>query len=112
MYAPIGPRLAADQGRSDRRGSSPMLGGLGQVLTKIRCRVTTSEGVQLTVSSPVGADGVHSTVRKCCFPDRKTAEFLHDGGIDVRPHPHIGLATVTYLCQGQFRTAIAWAPTR
>jgi redox-sensitive bicupin YhaK (pirin superfamily) len=28
------------------------------------------------------------------------AEFLTDQGIDVRPHPHIGLATVTYLHSG------------
>ena len=30
------------------------------------------------------------------------AEFLDAGGIDVRPHPHIGLATITYLYQGEF----------
>lgn len=30
------------------------------------------------------------------------AEFITDGGIDVRPHPHIGLSTVTYLYQGEF----------
>ncbi len=29
------------------------------------------------------------------------AEFLTGRGIDVRPHPHIGLATVTYLFQGE-----------
>ncbi|MDX5593595.1 pirin family protein [Pseudovibrio sp. SPO723] len=29
------------------------------------------------------------------------AEFLHGGGIDVRPHPHIGLSTVTYLLEGE-----------
>lgn len=29
------------------------------------------------------------------------AEFLTDQGIDVRPHPHIGLATVTYLFDGE-----------
>ena len=29
------------------------------------------------------------------------AEFLTGGGIDVRPHPHIGLATVTYLQRGR-----------
>jgi redox-sensitive bicupin YhaK (pirin superfamily) len=29
------------------------------------------------------------------------AEFLTGGGIDVRPHPHIGLATVTYLFEGE-----------
>lgn len=28
------------------------------------------------------------------------AEFLSGQGIDVRPHPHIGLATVTYLHKG------------
>lgn len=31
------------------------------------------------------------------------AEFITGGGIDVRPHPHIGLATVTYLYKGGFR---------
>ena len=31
------------------------------------------------------------------------AEFVKDGGIDVRPHPHIGLATVTYLFEGEFQ---------
>jgi hypothetical protein len=29
------------------------------------------------------------------------AEFLLGQGIDVRPHPHIGLATVTYLIDGE-----------
>ncbi len=28
------------------------------------------------------------------------AEFISGQGIDVRPHPHIGLATVTYLFEG------------
>ena len=37
------------------------------------------------------------------FDQMGPAEFLHDGGIDVRPHPHIGLATVTYLYQGEFQ---------
>ena len=30
-------------------------------------------------------------------------EFLTGQGIDVRPHPHIGLATITYLYQGEFQ---------
>ncbi|ALI55383.1 pirin family protein [Celeribacter marinus] len=30
------------------------------------------------------------------------AEFIDEGGIDVRPHPHIGLGTVTYLYEGEF----------
>jgi hypothetical protein len=31
------------------------------------------------------------------------AQFEPGSGIDVRPHPHIGLATVTYLFEGAFR---------
>jgi redox-sensitive bicupin YhaK (pirin superfamily) len=31
------------------------------------------------------------------------ATFATGEGIDVRPHPHIGLATVTYLFEGMFR---------
>lgn len=30
------------------------------------------------------------------------AEFLTGKGIDIRPHPHIGLGTVTYLYRGDF----------
>lgn len=30
------------------------------------------------------------------------AEFLTGQGLDVRPHPHIGLGTVTYLFRGDF----------
>jgi len=30
------------------------------------------------------------------------ADFKPGAGIDVRPHPHIGLATVTYLFDGEF----------
>jgi len=29
------------------------------------------------------------------------AEFLLGAGMDVRPHPHIGLSTVTYLFDGE-----------
>ncbi|MCJ8139873.1 pirin family protein [Falsirhodobacter halotolerans] len=36
------------------------------------------------------------------FDQMGPAEFLTGGGIDIRPHPHIGLATVTYLYKGEF----------
>lgn len=36
------------------------------------------------------------------FDQAGPAEFLTGQGIDVRPHPHIGLATVTYLYRGNF----------
>ncbi|MAJ64688.1 MAG: hypothetical protein CBB62_10700 [Micavibrio sp. TMED2] len=34
------------------------------------------------------------------FDQMGPAEFITGAGIDVRPHPHIGLATVSYLYQG------------
>jgi len=37
------------------------------------------------------------------FDQMGPVEFLTDQGIDVRPHPHIGLATVTYLFKGEFQ---------
>jgi redox-sensitive bicupin YhaK (pirin superfamily) len=35
------------------------------------------------------------------FDQMGPAEFLLGHGVDVRPHPHIGLATVTYLFEGE-----------
>lgn len=35
------------------------------------------------------------------FDQMGPSEFVLGEGIDVRPHPHIGLATVTYLFQGE-----------
>ncbi|MFN4153689.1 MAG: pirin family protein [Paracoccaceae bacterium] len=35
------------------------------------------------------------------FDQMGPAEFLTGKGIDVRPHPHIGLGTVTYLMKGR-----------
>ena len=36
------------------------------------------------------------------FDQMGPAEFLTGRGVDVRPHPHIGLGTVTYLYRGDF----------
>ncbi len=36
------------------------------------------------------------------FDQAGPAEFLTQQGIDVRPHPHIGLSTITYLFAGEF----------
>lgn len=35
------------------------------------------------------------------FDQMGPAQFIAGRGIDVRPHPHIGLATVTYLFEGE-----------
>lgn len=37
------------------------------------------------------------------FDEMGPADFQPGAGIDVRPHPHIGLATVTYLFDGEMR---------
>jgi len=37
------------------------------------------------------------------FDQMGPAQFAPGSGIDVRPHPHIGLATVTYLFEGALR---------
>ena len=37
------------------------------------------------------------------FDQMGPAEFVTGQGIDVRPHPHIGLATVTYLYRGEMQ---------
>jgi len=37
------------------------------------------------------------------FDHMGPVEFLTGQGIDVRPHPHIGLGTVTYLYDGEFQ---------
>lgn len=37
------------------------------------------------------------------FDQAGPAEFITGSGVDVRPHPHIGLATVTYLYRGEFQ---------
>ena len=36
------------------------------------------------------------------FDQAGPAEFLTGQGIDIRPHPHIGLGTVIYLYRGDF----------
>ena len=37
------------------------------------------------------------------FDEIGPAQFSPGDGVDVRPHPHIGLATVTYLFEGEMR---------
>ena len=48
----------------------------------------------------IGRSGARS-VRSCSSIISVPAEFPPGEGIQVRPHPHIGLATVTYLYEGE-----------
>jgi len=50
----------------------------------------------------LGGDAVQAQGRGDVVDQAGPAELLTGHGVDVRPHPHIGLGTVTYLFQGDF----------
>ena len=55
----------------------------------------------LTVRRALPRHGRH-TVGAWCFVDHMgPASVTPDGGLDVAPHPHIGLQTVTWLLEGE-----------
>lgn len=77
-------------------------------------RSTDIDGVESVILPPVRDLGDGFTVRRALpsahrrmvgpfiFLDQMGPAAFHDGeGLDVRPHPHIGLATVTYLLDGE-----------
>ncbi|CAM5617643.1 hypothetical protein SHIRM173S_00709 [Streptomyces hirsutus] len=48
-----------------------------------------------------------------CFADHMGPAYVtENSGLDIGPHPHIGLQTVTWLTDGQVCTATASAPSR
>ena len=55
-----------------------------------------------TVARVLPAPGHHMVGPFIFFDHMGPARFPPGQGIDVRPHPHIGLATVTYLFTGAF----------
>ncbi|HEY1125571.1 MAG TPA: pirin family protein [Sphingobium sp.] len=77
-------------------------------------RETDMDSVEMIILPPVRDLGDGFTVRRALpsphrrmvgpfiFFDQMGPAILGPGdGLDVRPHPHIGLATVTYLLEGQ-----------
>ena len=78
----------------------PLTGGLDSIETLIIPRARDLGGFEVRRALPAPK---RQMVGPFIFFDQMgPAEFLTGGGIDVRPHPHIGLATVTYLYQGEF----------
>src|SRR3954467_13712032 len=74
---------------------------------------TSAEAIEITIV-PRAVDLGEMTVRRALpstkrqmvgpfifFDQMGPAEFLTDQGIDVRPHPHINLSTLTYLFEGE-----------
>jgi redox-sensitive bicupin YhaK (pirin superfamily) len=77
-------------------------------------RSSDAEGVDLVILPPVRDLGEGFTVRRALpsahrrmvgpfifFDQMGPAVFRGGEGLDVRPHPHIGLATITYLIEGE-----------
>lgn len=77
-------------------------------------RSSTAAGVETVLLPPVRDLGDGFTVRRALpsahrrmvgpfifFDQMGPAAFRDGEGLDVRPHPHIGLATVTYLLDGE-----------
>lgn len=74
---------------------------------------TAAEAIELAIT-PRDRDLGSFSVRRALPDERRQmvgpfifydhlgpAQFAPGQGMDVRPHPHIGLATVTYLCEGR-----------
>lgn len=81
--------------------SCPEAGNLADIETLIVPRARDLGGFEVRRALPAPK---RQMVGPFIFFDQMgPVEFLDDGGIDVRPHPHIGLATVTYLYQGEFQ---------
>jgi redox-sensitive bicupin YhaK (pirin superfamily) len=79
----------------------PEAGELDSIETQIIPRARDLGGFEVRRALPAPA---RQMVGPFIFFDQMgPAEFLTGGGIDVRPHPHIGLATVTYLYNGEFQ---------
>jgi redox-sensitive bicupin YhaK (pirin superfamily) len=77
-------------------------------------RSSEIDGVDMVILPPVRELGDGFTVRRALpsvhrrmvgpfifFDQMGPAAFTNGEGLDVRPHPHIGLATVTYLLDGE-----------
>ncbi|MFY9238179.1 MAG: pirin family protein [Roseovarius sp.] len=80
---------------------SPQAGRLDDIETLIVPRARDLGGFEVRRALPAPE---RQMVGPFVFFDQMgPAEFLTGKGIDVRPHPHIGLGTVTYLYDGEFQ---------
>ncbi len=81
--------------------SCPETGTLDSIETQIVPRARDIGGFEVKRALP---SAKRQMVGPFIFFDQMgPAEFITGKGIDVRPHPHIGLATVTYLFDGEFQ---------
>ncbi|MEM7462962.1 MAG: pirin family protein [Pseudomonadota bacterium] len=79
----------------------PTAGGVDSIETLIVPRARDLGGFEVRRALPAPK---RQMVGPFIFFDQAgPAEFITGEGIDVRPHPHIGLGTVTYLYKGEFQ---------
>ncbi len=65
-------------------------------------RTTDLSGFEISQAFTVGA-ALHGRGPFVFLDHMDPAEFRAGTGLDVRPHPHIGLAAVTYLFDGEIQ---------
>ena len=63
----------------------------------------TSDIGQMQVKRALPSKQMRSVGSFVFWDQMGPGELLAGSGIDVRPHPHIGLATLTYLCAGNIQ---------
>src|SRR5260370_40042693 len=84
------------RGKGPRRGGAPACDAIERVIVP---RTSDIGGFSVRRALP---SAQRRMVGPFIFLDHMgPAEFRAGQGIDVRPHPHIGLATVTYLFTGE-----------
>jgi redox-sensitive bicupin YhaK (pirin superfamily) len=91
------------------------LSNLSQSIDNPECDKEPCDGIELIIRPGKKDLGGFSVRRALPFPNRRMvgpwiffdhagpATFEPGDGIDVRPHPHINLATVTYMFEGSFQ---------
>jgi len=103
-----GPRTGGDEGKEAVMSWNPALDpgcpdavGLDAIETLVVPRARDIGGFEVRRALPAPR---RRMVGPFVFFDQMgPAAFVTGQGIDVRPHPHIGLATVTYLYRGELQ---------
>ncbi len=90
------PQTSSDGGEDPDFGNARSVDLIEQVIVP---RVHDLGGFQVRRALP--ARGRQMVGPFIFFDQAGPSEFIIGEGVDVRPHPHIGLATVTYLIDGQ-----------
>lgn len=85
-----------------QNGEDPVLGNAASVAAiKTQVIPRAVDLGEMTVRRALPSEAGQMVGPFIFFDQMGPAEFLSEQGIDVRPHPHINLATLTYLIEGE-----------